>query len=396
MDQKIVYDFDTVVSRTGTHSEKYEARERLFGTAEVEPFWVADMDLPTPGFLVDKLCERLDHPMFGYTGQYDAVFDAIGWWMESQHGAMVERAWISLSPSVVTSISVAVQTMTQPGDSVVLLSPVYGPFYSFTQINDRKIADCPLRVEQGRFEMDWPTLEGLLIRPDVTLLLLSNPHNPGGRVWSAAELARLARLCAANGVTLFSDEIHCDIVYPPHRHTSMLTIDEGRGSCIVAHSIGKTFNASGLQASFTIIPDQALRKRFRAGLERTHASDVNLLGKVALAAALSPAGADYKRQLVAYLRENTLQVCGKLKTLDDVDVMVPEATYLVWCDFRKCGPWGEVLQRLIHEAGVALSGGTFFGPAGEGWFRINCAHPRSLLLPAVDRIVAEFNSHGND
>ncbi|VGO22569.1 MalY/PatB family protein [Pontiella sulfatireligans] len=392
MEEKIIYDFDAVISREGTFAEKYEARERFFGSAAVEPFWVADMDLPTPAFLVDHLRERLAHPMFGYTEQYNAVFDAIVWWMKNQHGATVDPKWISLSSSVVTSISIAIQSLTEPGDSVIVLSPVYGPFFSCTQANGRNVADCPLRIEQGRFEIDFAALEKTMAQADVKLLMLCNPHNPGGRVWSPSELAQLAHLCATNGVILFSDEIHCDIVYPPHRHNSMLNIAEASGNCIVAHSIGKTFNTSGLQASFSIIPDAALRKRFRAGLERVHAGDVNLLGKVALAAALSPEGADYKRQLVDYLGENTRLVCEKLQALEGVDVMAPEATFLVWSDFRKHGAWPEVFKRLIHNADVALSGGTFFGPAGEGWFRINCAHPRSKLLPAVDRIVAEFQN----
>lgn len=390
MEKKVVYDFDSVISRAGTHAEKYDARKRYFGTAEVEPFWVADMDLPTPAFLVERLRTRLDHPMFGYTEQYEQVFEAIGWWMKSQHGATVEREWISLSPSVVTSISIAIQSLTAPGDSVAVLSPVYGPFFSCVKANGRKVADVPLRVEQGRFEIDFTILEKLLIRPDVTLLLLCNPQNPGGRVWTETELGLLADLCAANGVLIFSDEIHGDIVYPPHRHTSMLTVENACGNCVVAHSIGKTFNTSGLQSSFTIIPDPTRRKRFRGGLDRSHAGDVNLLGKVALASALSPEGAEYKRQLVCYLQENTRRVAEKLQALDAVAVMVPEATFLVWSDFRSHGAWPEVFRRMIHQAGVALSGGTFFGPAGEGWFRINCAHPRSLLLPAVDRIVAEF------
>ncbi len=391
MEEKVIYDFDRVVSREGTHAEKYDARRHFFGNAEVEPFWVADMDLPTPAFLVDALRDRLEHPMFGYTEQYAAVFDAIGWWMHDQHGVEAASAdWISLSPSVVTSISLAIQSYTKRGEAVALLSPVYGPFFSCTTVNGREVADCPLRVETGRFEIDFDALERELARDEVKLLLLCNPHNPGGRVWLADELERIARICAENQVVLFSDEIHCDIVYPPHRHTSMLNVDAAQGNCIVAHSIGKTFNCSGLQSSFAIIPDPGLRTRFRAAQERSHAADINLLGKVALSAALSPAGAEYKRQLNAYLRENTQQVCDRLCQLDQAGVMVPEATFLVWCDFRSYGTWQDVFKRLVNDAGVALSGGRFFGPAGEGWFRINCGHPHAQLLPAVDRIVAEF------
>lgn len=389
MEKEITYDFDTPVSRAGTHAEKYEARQRYFGKADAEPFWVADMDLPTPAFLVDALRGRVGHPMFGYTEQYDAVFDAIIWWMREQHGVEVQREWISLSPSVVTSISMAIQCYTQPGEAVAVLSPVYGPFFSCANANGRRVADCHLKVGDGRFEIDFGALGAILSQPETKLLLLCNPQNPGGRVWSTGELQRLVGLCAENGVVLFSDEIHCDIVYPPHRHNSLLATEAAHATGLVAHSIGKTFNASGLQSSFAIIPDPALRTCFRAAVEKVHAGDVNLLGKVALASALSPAGAEYKRQLGAYLRENTRLVYEKLRGAG-IPAMLPEATFLVWGDFRGFGPWQEVFKRLLNDANVALSGGNFFGPAGEGWFRINCAHPRAQLLAAVDRIVAVF------
>ena len=390
MDQEVIYDFDAVISRAGTHAEKYDARARFFGKDDVEPFWVADMDLPTPAFVVDALRARLDHPLFGYTEQYDAVFDAITWWMKDQHGAEVDRSLISLSPSVVTSISNAVQVYTQPGDAVAVLSPVYGPFFTYVKVNKRRVEDVPLQVCDGRFEIDFDQLGAALAKPETQLMLLCNPQNPGGRVWTPEELARIVALCADHGVTLFSDEIHCDIVYPPHRHTTLLSIPGADEVGVVAHSIGKTFNTSGLQASFVITPNPRLRGRVRRGADRTHAADINLLGKVALATALSPAGADYKRQLVDYLRTNTRLVAERLRSLG-IEVMEPEATFLVWSDFRGFGAWNDVFKRLIHDANVALSGGNFFGPAGEGWFRVNCAHSRQQLLPAVDRIVDVFS-----
>jgi cystathionine beta-lyase len=391
MEKEVVYDFDTPVSRMGTHAEKYDARARFFGSPDVEPFWVADMDLPTPAFLIEAMQARIGHPLFGYTEQYDQVFESIIWWMSDQHHAAVERNWISLSPSVVTSISMAIQAFTKPTESVAVMSPVYGPFFSCTQLNGRTVADCALRVKNGRFEIDFQALETILIRPEVTLLLLCNPHNPGGRVWRVEELHQLAVLCRDNGVLLFSDEIHSDIVFPPAGHTSLLHIEAARDIGMVAHSIGKTFNTSGLQSSFILIPDAGLRTRFRAAQDRAHAGDVNLLGKAALAHALSPDGAEYKRQLTLYLQENTRQVCEKLQALEQAEIMIPEATFLVWCDFRKYGSWQGVFKRLINGANVALSGGTFFGPAGEGWFRVNCAHPRIPLLAAVDRMVDEFS-----
>ena len=390
MEEKIVYDFDTVVSRAGTYAEKYEARQQFFGKADVEPFWVADMDLPTPTFLVDALRARIEHPLFGYTEQYDDVFEAIQWWMNAEHDAHVEAQQISLSPSVVTSISMAIQAFTDPGDTVAVLSPVYGPFFTCTKQNHRKVADCPLRIEQGKFEIDFLALEQQLSRPDVKLMLFCNPQNPGGRAWSFQGLELVVKMCAEHGVIFFSDEIHCDIVYAPHKHNSVLNIPAADDLAVVAHSIGKTFNTSGLQSSFIVIKNERLRSAFRRAQERSHTGDINLLGKVALAHALTPEGAEYKRQLVAYIHENTKQVCERLRQIDGLTVMEPEATFLVWSDFRAFGDWQSVFKTLIQEANVALSGGNFFGPAGEGWFRVNCAHPRSLLLSAVDRIVASF------
>lgn len=390
MGQKLNYNFDESPSRKGTFAEKYDACKRFFGMDDVVPLWVADMDLSAPAFLTDALRERIEHPLYGYTEQYDGVFDAIQWWMNDQHQAEIDRKSILLSPSVVTSMCLAVQTCTEPGDAVALLSPVYGPFFTTATTNGRIVVDCPLRVENSRHIVDFEKLEKTLARSEVKLLMFCNPHNPGGRVWTPDELSRVARLCSTHGVVLFCDEIHSDIVYPPNRNTSILTVEESRFNTIMTHSIGKTFNASGLQASFCVIPDPALRRRFRKIQTAAHAGDINLLGKIALAAALSPEGAEYKRQLVAYLRENTREVCRRMSMIATVDVMEPQSTFLVWCDFRTFGPWQETFRRMLEHAGVALSGGRFFGPAGEGWFRINCAHPRRQLYPAIDQLAAEF------
>lgn len=390
MDSKIVYDFDAVLSRAGTHAEKYEARQRVFGREDVEPFWVADMDFAAPAFLIDRLRERLDHPLFGYTESYDEVFEAIAWWMKDQHAVTIPPDWIVLSPSVVSSISLAIQSFTRVGDAVVLLSPVYGPFYTCTTQNDRCVSDCPMHVIGGRFEIDFLGLETQLADPAVKLMLLCNPHNPGGRVWAPDELKKMAALCHKYQVLLFSDEIHCDIVYPPARHTSVLQLQTALKRMVMAHSIGKTFNCSGLQASFAVIPDDDLRARFQKTAGKVHGGDINLLGKVALETVFSPQGAVYKEQLTAYIQENIRQVCEILRSVKPLKVMTPEATYLVWCDFRSVGPLPDVFKRLVHDAGVGLTGGRCFGSAGEGWFRINCAHPRSQLIPAVQRIARLF------
>ena len=391
MEQKLIYNFDNSPSREGTCTEKYEACQRLFGRADVTPLWVADMDLPAPAFLTNALQERVSHPLYGYTEQYDAVFAAIQWWLKDQHGVGIDQEAILLSPSVVTSMCMAIQAYTEPGDSVALLSPIYGPFFTTVINNDRSVADCPLLVREGRHHIDFAQLDKILAQPAVKLLLFCSPHNPGGRVWTPDELEQVSSLCAVNGVVLFCDEIHSDIVYPPHHNTSIFSIANAHSHTIQAHSIGKTFNASGLQASFCCIVDPNLRQRFSQVQNAAHAGDINLLGKTAITTLFSPQGVEYKRQLLAYLYENTREVCRRMGAIKGVEVMEPQATFLVWCDFRRHGSWQEVSRRLVNNAGVALSGGTFFGPAGAGWFRINCAHPRRQLYPAIDRIVSEFS-----
>ena len=391
MEEKITYDFDTVISRIGTQAEKYDARKQYYGTSDVEPFWVADMDFPSPGFLVEALKTRVDHGLFGYTEKDPSLYEAIIWWMSDQHGVDITHEMISLSPSVVSSISMAIEAYTAPGDRVALLSPVYGPFFSTVRLHGREVADCPLRLASGRYEMDWQAIEKTLSDERTKLFLLCNPQNPSGRVWEADELLELGRLCKREGVLLFSDEIHSDIVYAPARHTSVLSLSELRDHVIMAHSIGKTFNTSGLKSSFSIVPNTALRTQLRRAHRRAHSDNINLLGKIAITRLFSPDGAEYKRQLNTYLRASTQEVYEKLEAIDGLKPMCPDATFLVWCDFREFGDWRTVSERLINEARVALSGGTFFGPAGEGWFRINCGHSRKQLCPAVDRICALFD-----
>ncbi len=390
MEEKITYDFDTVISRIGTQAEKYDARQQYYGTSDVEPFWVADMDLPSPGFLVEALQKRVDHSLFGYTEQDPSLFQAIVWWMSNQHRVEVAPEMISLSPSVVSTISMAIEAFTALQDQVVVLSPVYGPFFSTVKLHGRIPTDCPLLIQEGRYEMDWQAIEMALSDSRTTMLLLCNPQNPSGRVWQADELLRLGQLCKAHEVILFSDEIHSDIVYLPASHTSVLAFPELRNHCVMAHSIGKTFNASGLKSSFSIVPNADLRARLRRAHRRAHSENINLLGKVAIRRLFSPDGVEYKRQLNAYLKASTQKVYEKLAAIDGLKPMCPDATFLVWCDFRDHGDWRTVSNRLIKEGRIALSGGTFFGPAGEGWFRINCGHSRLQLLPAVDRMCGIF------
>ena len=386
------YDFDMPISRAGSFSEKYDGVAKYFGASDLEPFWVADMDFASPEFLVNALKSRLEHPLFGYTIQYDKLCEAICLWMQSQHEVSLSRESILFSPSVVTSIVNVIAACTSVDDQVIVMSPVYGPFLTQTASWNRKVVDVALQAGNGQFEIDWASFENAVADSKTKLLLLCNPHNPGGRVWSESELNRLIELCEKHDVIIFSDEIHCDIVYPPNRHMSLLNLTKPDSKVAVAHSIGKTFNTSGLKASFLMISNPVLRKAVFDQACKTHTEDINIFGKVAIETLLSPEGAIYKQQLVQYLSESVSTVYEKLSA-SGLSPILPQATFLVWCDFSSKGEWQEVFRILTKEAKVALSGGTFFGESGKGWFRINCAHPRSKLYAAVDRIIEILKRH---
>lgn len=390
MINKVQYNFDEVIDRRNTQAEKYDALKRFYGKDDIEPFWVADMDLASPNFLVDKLIDRVKHSIFGYTEKSPELFQSIKWWMKNEHNLDIVTDSIGLSPSVVSTLCMTIQSFSKIGDSIVTFSPVYGPFFSSIKSHKRNLVDLPLKIKNGKFSIPFDELEDILKKDKVKLLLLCNPHNPGGRVWKKDELSKIVNLCKDNNVIIFSDEIHSDIVYKPNVHIPILGLNEAKNISILAHSIGKTFNTSGLKSSFFIIENEIIRNKLIHFQKLAHVDNVNLIGKTAIQVLLSPEGSNYKRQLVDYLRLNTSNVYDKLLNNNKLNPMVSDATFLVWCDFRNYGSWQEVSKILINDAKVALSGGKFFGSSGEGWFRINCGHPRSILLSAVDRICKTF------
>lgn len=391
MKNKNIYNFNVNPSRIGTQSEKYDALNRYYGTTDVDPFWVADMDLQSPKFLVEALEKRINHSIYGYTISDPSIFNAIQWWMENQHNVSVNLTSISLSPSVVTTMSMAIKAFTDIGDNIVILSPVYGPFFTTITSHNRNVIDLPLVIENNRFELPYEQIEKSLSKEKVKMFFLCNPHNPGGRVWKRDELEWLVKTCKKNNVLIFSDEIHSDIVYKPHTHHSILSIKDAQDIIIMAHSIGKTFNTSGLKSSFIIIPNNEVKKKLVRQQKLSHVDNINLFGKIAIKTLMSQEGVIYKNELLDYLRKNTEIVFHELSKVSLLNPMLPDATFLVWCDFRRCGAWQETSKKLINEAKVALSGGTFFGASGEGWFRVNCGHPRELLINATERICKIFS-----
>lgn len=391
MEEKLVPNFSQTIDRSGTHAEKYESRGRIFGNDTVQPLWVADMDLPAPPFLQDALTQRIEHPCYGYTEQNSTLKESVQWWMQEEHNVAIDTIDILFSPSVVTSFNNAIQAFSSDEDGVALFSPVYGPFYFAIKNHNRTLVDIPLTLYEGEYQIDFPTFKKQCKAGKIQVLLLCNPQNPSGRVWKRDELEALVKICKAHNVTIVSDEIHSDIVYAPAVHTSLFDIDGGQDCAVVLHSIGKTFNTSGLQASFVLAKNRRLRKKLHTVAELSHTSDINVLGKVAIETLFSREGQQYKESLLSYLAENQETLLTRLQRLPKLQVMPADATFLSWINFSKTGlSHGEVMDKLVNEAGLGLGGGLFFGPVGDGWFRFNFAISRAMLDEALTKLEQVF------
>jgi len=391
MTTQTIPDFDMPVDREETDAAKYDVRTQVFGNEKVQPLWVADMDLPAPPFLQDALIKRIEHPCYGYTVQSKALKQSVQWWMEKEHEVVVDPGSILFSPSVVTTICNAIAAFTRKGEGVALFSPVYERFYPAISHQNRRVVNIPLLLDDGQYHIDFTAFEQACRAGEVGMLLFCNPHNPSGRVWSRAELEKLVHICRDNDILLLADEIHSDIVYPPNRHTSVLALRGADSITVLAHSIGKTFNCSGLQPSFVLIAENLLRRRFQAESDKTHTGDINLLAKTAIRALLSGEGQQFKEALIGYLAANRDLLASRLAPMTQLSMMCPESTFLAWIDF--CGTslsHDAINKKLIHEAGLGLSNGLVYGPAGEDWFRLNFAVARSELEKAITRLENRF------
>lgn len=391
MEEKIVPDFSIPIDRSGTDAEKLDSRKLIFGNEAVQPLWVADMDLPSPPFLQQALIKRIKHQCFGYTTQSDRLKGAIQWWMLNEHDLNISNDSIMLSPSVVTTFNNAIKTFSGAGDGVALFSPVYGPFYFAIKNHNRTLVDIPLLLTNEQYRIDLELFEKECSAGNIKLLLLCNPQNPSGRLWQENELKQLVDICKTNGVKIISDEIHSDIVYAGNRHYSILSIDGAEDISLVAHSIGKTFNTSGLQASFIICPNSNMCDQYQQTAELSHTNDINLLGKIAIETVFSVRGQVYKNALIDYLTENQNLLLERLSKIPVINPMRSESTFLSWINFSNTGlTHAKISKKLIDDAGLGLGGGLFYGPIGRGWFRLNFAVARCELDKAIKNIENVF------
>lgn len=382
--------FDRVVSRQGTNSQKYDLREKLFGNDKVTPLWVADMDFTSPPFVMDALYKRLEHTVLGYTTISESLRKSIQWWHKEVHNFELSPRDLILSPSVMTSLAAMVDAFSAPGDAIMVCSPVYGGFYEVVKHSGREIVEVPLLLEDGVYEVDQTKMAEIFEEKRIALFLLCSPHNPAGRVWDEKVLRNILNLCMCYHVKIFSDEIHSDLCFPPAKHLPLLSLPGAEEVVVTAHSIGKTFNLSGMKASYVIVPNRKLRHKLLGSFKKAHADDINLMGKVAMEAVYSWRGQNYRRDLIHYLRKNMALVKEAfVPYFPKVKVTIPEAGFLVWLDFTESDmSHAEVKRRLVEDAQLGLTDGTFFGTGGRGCFRMNVAMPRMVLEDVLKRFTS--------
>lgn len=378
-------DFDREIAREASHAVKYAARKATFGTEDVQPMWVADMDFAVPEAVTRALVERAQHPIYGYTLPPDSVYDALIAWMLKRHGWKIEREWILLVPGVVPSLNAVVMALTEPGEDVIVQPPVYFPFFSAATKTGRKLIENPLQLVGDRYGIDFEHLEACAAK--ARLLLLCSPHNPVGRVWSKDELEQVLTIARCHGLTVLSDEIHADLVYPEFRHHALGQLAGDGHEIVTAIAPSKTFNIPGLGLSALIVPDPARRNAIFKLLDMIHMSAGNPFSLAAFETAYRE-GEPWLEELLPYLRETRDEAARFIAAhLPAIRLVPTEATYLLWLDCRGLGMSDAELKRFfVRDAQLGLSPGVMFGEHGSGFMRMNIGAPRHLVMQALQRL----------
>lgn len=378
------YDFDKTIDRRATNSYKWDSAPE-----GVLPMWVADMDFRTAPAIIDALQKRVAHGIFGYTRVPDAYYDAATSWLSRRHGWDIDREWIIYTSGVVPAVSAVIKALTVPGDKVIVQTPVYNCFFSSIRNNGCEIVSNPLRRTADTYEMDFDALERCAADPRAKVMLLCNPHNPAGRVWTPDELTRLGNICLRNGVTVVSDEIHCELVYQGFKYTPFASLSDAfLHRSVTCVSPSKAFNIAGLQIANIVAFDNDLRSRIDKAININEVCDVNPFGVAATIAAYNE-GEEWLNQLVDYLHGNyeaMAEFCRR--ELPEFPITRLEGTYLVWMDCSSLGMPSDALEHaLLDDARLWLNAGTMYGAEGEGYMRWNIACPRSVMLDGLNRFL---------
>ena len=392
LDEATDMSFDDIIDRVGTHCSKWDKMEALYG---VDPkdgisMWVADMDFRAAPCIQHAVEAQLRHGIYGYFGDDGAYLDAIRWWMETRHGWQVAPEWVFTTHGLVNGTGICVEAFTKPGDGVVLMTPVYHAFARVIKAAGREVVECRLAPDGGRYTLDIAAWDAQMTGRE-KMMILCSPHNPGGRVWTAAELRQIADFARRHDLILISDEIHHDLVYPGHKHLVMATaVPEIADRLVTMSATTKTFNIAGSHTGNVIIADDRLRAAFAAKMAALGISG-NSFGMHMATAAYSPEGAAWVDALVAYLDGNRKVFDAGIGEIPGLASMPLEATYLAWVDFAGLGMGADAANaRVAGEARIAANHGASFGAGGESFLRFNLATPRARVVEAVERLQKAF------
>ena len=389
------YNFDEVIDRRGNRSAKYDERGKKFGTEDVIPLWVADMDFRTAQPIIDACVKKAEEGIWGYTSRPDSYFEAVQQWERKRNNWETDTSLMSWSLGVVPAMSALIQLFSQEGDKILIQTPVYSEFYDITEDSGREVLENQLVERNGTWEIDFEDFESKI--KECRIFLLCNPHNPLGIVWKPEELKRMAEICIANDVLLISDEIHSDLIFHGKKHTPTAILSKEIGEKIVTCvSATKTFNLAGLQASTTIFPNMEMKKAFDSFWGNMDIRRNNAFSSVAMEAAYRE-GEEWLEQLLEYLSGNFDFIKTYCETnIPRIKANLPDATYLVWLDCRGLGMDDEELRRfMIQEAKIGLNEGYTFGRSLSGFMRLNAACPRSVLEQALTQLKDAVNQLTN-
>lgn len=382
------YDFDKIIERRGSGAIKCDALGKFFGKDDLIPMWVADMDFETPDFITEALMERMKHPIFGYTSEPAEYRPAICDWIVEHHGWEVKSEWLSYIPGIVKGIGMVINVFMKEDEKVIIQPPVYHPFRLVPQKNHREVVFNPLReLPGGGYEMDFENLEAVC-DDKCRILILSNPHNPAGIVWPRETLERLAAFCHSRGIIVISDEIHCDMALYGNRHIPFASVSPEAAACSITFGApSKTFNIAGIVSSYSIVPNDELRRRFHEWMEANEMNAAPLFSPIATIAAFRK-GEEWRKQMLEYVEGNIDFLTGYCsENMPKIKPLRPQASFLVWLDCRGLGlDHDQLVDLFINKAGLALNDGEMFNPGGQGFMRLNVGTPRKVLKSALDRL----------
>ncbi len=389
------YNFDQIIERTNTDSFKYGALEKLYGRKDLIPMWVADMDFLSPPAVIRALIDRAQHGTYGYTFASDRYYNSIINWQKKQHQWDVKKEELCFIPGIVKGIAFVISQFSNEGDKIIIQPPVYHPFRIVTQSHNREVVTNPLLFDGKQYKMDLKGLQKITEKEDCKILILSNPHNPGGRVWNKEELAELAEICYEKKILVISDEIHSDLPFNGYKHIPFASVSEkAEQNSITFNAPSKTFNIAGIVSSYSIVKNKEIREKFYHYLQINDLGEGTIFAYLALQAAYEN-GEDWLSELKEYIWGNIQFVDEYLKKhIPQIKAIIPEASFLLWLDCRELDLSQKELNSLfVNKARLALNDGTMFGKEGTGFMRMNIGCPRSIVEKALEQLkeaVMEF------